>query len=469
MVGAVVAASASAAVVNAVGGQSDTASTGTPLATAVFDPMTFPANPTAAFAEVKATGATFVRIQVSLANIAPSGGMAPTGFDATDPAAPRENWSSIDAQVRAAAAAGLEPILDIIDLPQWTANGSQWLAAFAEGAAKRYSGSFNTLPRVRYWQAWNEPNLGLSGLAQRGRTGLLSPDTYRTMVNAFARGVKRVHSDNLVVAGGLAPYAATTGPGIPPLTFMKQFLCLTTARIRPRPSCVQRVNFDIWAIDPYTWGGPTHHATVEGDLALGDLPTMKTILDQGAAAGKIVSSAPVQFWVTEFSWDTNPPDPGAVAIDLQTRWTAQALYVMWQSGVSLVTWWTIRDQPFPSRWQSGLYFNGGSIGTPPDTPKSTLEAFRFPTVALPEGTSQLRLWARTPGGAPDTVVFEVGTGSSWLPVAVVPSDHYGVATTLVAAAGLAGSVRARVLLSGETSVPFSLTAVPDQDVNPFGN
>jgi hypothetical protein len=60
--------------------------------------------------------------------------------------------------------------VDIVDAPGWaepsgvahgtTPNPSAF-GDFARAAASRYGGSFAGLPRVRYWQAWNEPNLNL--------------------------------------------------------------------------------------------------------------------------------------------------------------------------------------------------------------------------------------------------------------------------------------------------------------------
>jgi hypothetical protein len=456
------------ALVVAAGATAASASASGPLQTAVFDPDAFRADPVTAFDHVVDAGAGAVRILVVLDGVAPRGVTKPASFDPTDPSSVGWNFNSIDAQVQQAVAHGLTPILCLFNLPAWAGGTHPNTALYgrlAEGVARRYSGTFGSLPRVENWQAWNEPNLGTNLTPQRGAAGLLSPNTYRTLVNAFARGVKRVHADNLVIAGGLAPYAATTGPGIPPLTFMKQFLCLTGFRIRARPNCVQRATFDVWAMQPYTWGGPTHHATVAGDIALGDLPSMKSALDQAEAARKIVSTVPVQFWVTEFSWDTNPPDPGGVAIGLQTRWTAQALYTMWQNGVSLVTWFLIRDQPFPSRWQSGLYFDGATMAA--DTPKPTLEAFRFPTVAFPEGVG-IRVWCRTPKGTPGVVTFEQNTGAGWLPLGAVVTDGDGIVwAVLPSLTPTAGSVRA--VFQSEPSQPFSLTDVPDQSVDPFGN
>jgi hypothetical protein len=469
-----------AAVVAWLGGSgiAQTTSIANPLQTGIFDPYSFAQQPAPAFSRVHSAGATVVRLVVQLESVAPPGSVKPPAFDPADPADPAYDWSRVDTQVTKAIDAGLEPILCLFGMPLWardavgpgyTTPSSTWFGKFAEGFARRYDGTFGSLPRVRYWQAWNEPNLGPNLEPQRAGSELVSPRLYRRLVNAFSDGVKQAHSDNSVIAGGLAPYAATTGDGIPPLTFMKEFLCMTGAQVRPRPRCLERATFDIWAMQPYTWGGPTHHAEVEGDIALGDLPVMKQTLDQAVADGRIVSSQEMRFWVTEFSWDTNPPDAGAVPIVLQTRWTAHALYVMWQSGVSLVTWFLLRDRPPPERWQSGLYFAGSSFQE--DTEKLTLKAFRFPTVAFLE-SGQLRVWSRTPGGLPGTVVFEQDDGlGGWtpLPGGSLPTDENGIATGLLAGPPTQRPIRAQLVDTGEKSAPFSLEEVPDQPVNPFGD
>jgi hypothetical protein len=450
------------------------------LKTAVFDPEAFAsADSSTAFAHVGAAGATAVRLLVFLDGISPGGAVKPPGFDPSDPADPAYNWSSVDIQVTKAVAAGLEPILCLYGMPTWGRDtslhgygrpSSAWFGKFAEGAARRYSGSFGSLPRVRYWQAWNEPNLGPNLEPQRAGSELVTPRLYRRLVNAFSSGVKTVHSDNSVIAGGLAPYEATTGDGIAPLTFMKEFLCMSGAQIRPRPRCLERAMFDIWSMQPYTFGGPTHQSSVDGDVQLGDLPEMKQVLDQAVASGRIVSSVDVQFWATEFSWDTNPPDTGALDLALHARWTAQALYTMWQNGISLVTWFLIRDRPPTERWQSGLYFAGSSIAD--DTPKEpTLEAFRFPMVAFVEG-DKIRVWCRTPGGVPGNVRFEQSAGGGpFVPLAggTVTSDANGIAGGVLDGLSSTGLVRAIFVPTGETSVPFSLTDVPDRPVDPWGN
>ena len=72
------------------------------------------------------------------------------------------------------------------------------LGAFATAAAKRYGGDFSGLPRVRYWQVWNEPNLSIQLMPQHEGDRVISPRVYRAMVNAMAQAVHSVHHDNVV-------------------------------------------------------------------------------------------------------------------------------------------------------------------------------------------------------------------------------------------------------------------------------
>ena len=43
----------------------------------------------------------------------------------------------------------------------------------------------------------------------------------------------------------------------------------------------------------------------------------------------------MRFVVTEFSWDTKPPDKTAVPMKLHERWVSEALYRMYQVGIDL--------------------------------------------------------------------------------------------------------------------------------------
>ena len=185
-----------------------------------------------------------------------------------------------------------------------------------------------------------------------------------------------------------------------------------------------------------------------------------------------MSRRQIQWWATEFSWDTNPPDPNALPMWLHKRWVAEALYRMWRNGISLVTWFGIRDsssaRPGEGVFQCGLYF--GCQGGPDCwRPKPSLTAFRFPFVAF-KGRDGVRIWGRTPWGRRGRVVIERRDGG-WQRVATLRSDRYGIFTRVLRAPRR-GYLRARLLPQsgqpGELSVPFSLKDVPDRSVDPFG-
>jgi hypothetical protein len=462
-----------------------------PLRTAVVDAGPFNVSEwmPAAYADTRAAGATAIRFYAIWRRTAP--GARPA--DPANPADPAYDWSLLDQQVRVAKANRLEPILSIEGAPDWAEGPGEGLAGtvrpsptefglFARAAALRYSGSFQGLPRVRYWQAWNEPNyfrhLGPqydTPLSQpvRRSSRLLSPDIYRALVNSFADAVHRVHSDNLVIAGGLAPFGnESAGTHVArTLPFMRQLLCMTR-RNRPQPGCRKRIKFDVWSHHPYTSGGPTHHALSPEDVSLGDLPEMRRLLRAAVRAKHIVSRRRVDFWATEFSWDTDPPDRNAVPMRLHQRWVAEALYRMWRNGISLVAWFQIRDArssiPGEHVFQSGLYFT--CTGGPECwRPKPSLTAFRFPFVAF-TGKPGVRVWGRTPWGRRGRVVIEQ-RGARWRKIVTLRSDRNGIFTRTLRTSRR-GHMRARLLpasgQAAELSVPFSLRRVPDRAVDPFG-
>ena len=425
-----------------------------------------------ALARVRAAGATAARMILPWGAIAP--GERPPGFDPEDPADAAYNWEAFDARVRRVVASGLQPILAINQSPPWAWTGRDYRSApkplelrrFMRAAAVRYSGRFQGLPRVRYWQVWIEPNLSTLLRPQLIGRRPVAPQRYREMVNEVATAVHSVHRDNVVIAGGLAPFRDISVRQVRwgPLTFMRSMLCLSR---RLRPTCRTRVNFDVWSHHPYTSGGPTHHANLPDDVSLGDLPEMRRVLRAAIRARHVVSARPVGFWVTEFSWDTSPPDPQAVPVKLHARWVAEALYVMWRNGVSLVTWLQLRDEPFPSSFvQSGLYFRRSVLAR--DKPKPALTSFRFPFVAYRQRRG-IFFWGRTPSGRPGTVHVEQTFPGGWRRIAVARTDRNGIFSGRAASRAKRGYVRARVAMPGGRARPFALRRPPDRFYNAFGS
>jgi hypothetical protein len=445
-----------------------------PLRTAFFDRVFEGPEQATAFSLAQAAGASYVRLEVPWRSIAPAT-PAPE-FVATDPTSPGYAWAGIDAAVENADASGLTPILDIVGTPDWayekrplgvnagTPNTAA-LGDFAAALASHYDGLTLGVPAEHVFQVWNEANNSLD-------LNPASASTYRAMVNAVADAVHAVDPTNLVVAGSLDPFGhpkskKQTWYSVAPLAFMRSLLCLSKGT-HPHATCNDPVRFDVWSHHPYTFGGPFGHAKNPDDVELGDLPRMRATLQAGVRLHHVVSARPVEFWVTEFGWDTNPPRPHAAPLALAARWTAESLHQMWLSGVSLVTWFLLEDYPSPSPYQSGLYFHSESLATA--RAKPGLTAFRFPFVAYLQKRS-VGIWGRDAASDKETVTIQRrhGKGGAWRTVAQVTSNANGIFLAKLKLKATKKDWLRALVPASDTSLAFSLTRPKDPHIGPWGN
>ena len=445
-----------------------------PLATAIVDPWLFNSKQTSkAFALTRAAGATYVRLAVNWSGIAPAD--RPDGFVATDPTSKGYQWGNVDAAIKAAEDAGLTPILDVASTPRWAfAQRRQGINAgtpkasdlgdFAKALAKHFDGSTAGVPAEHLYQVWNEPNVSL----------YMSPvkaSAYRSMVNAFAAGVHGVSSKNIVIAGDLDPFGHPKSKrqkwySVAPLTYMRSLLCLSKGS-HPHSTCHNAIHFDVWSHHPYTFGGAFGKARNPNDVELGDLPRMRAVLTAGRRLHHVVSSHPVKFWVTEFSWDTKPPRRHAAPMALAARWTAESLYQMFRSGVSLVTWFGLQDRGGTSPYQSGLFRSGKSLASARAKPVRT--AFRFPFVAY-LGRGSVSIWGRDATSDKRLVTLQLrnGTHGHWRTVAKIQSNRYGIfKAKLKLKATSKAWLRASAPSSG-VSLGFSLKVPRAPHIGPWG-
>lgn len=378
---------------------------GTPSAAAVWIPR------------AAAEGASIVRVNLVWSKVAPA--VRPPSFDSADPSSPGYDWTVIDAAVRALAGHGLQVLLNVTGAPRWAEGASppanaapgSWrpdaaeFASFAAAAALRYDGRFPDpsnpgafLPRIRYWQAWNEPNLSLYLSPQWTRSGSrwipASPTIYRRLLNAFYRAVKQVSSSNFVVTAGTAPYGDLPGgERMPPVAFDRALFCLRdNAHLTPS-RCPAPPHFDALSHHPYGIRGPLWHALNPDDAAVPDVYKIARVLHAAEHAGHVRPAGAKQLWVSEISWDSSPPDPEGVPVAEQARWLEQALYVLWRQGVDTVLWLQIVDSPpipnYGSTYQAGLYYLGGA-------PKPAAQAYRFPFVTQRLNKGHIEAWGRAP-------------------------------------------------------------------------
>jgi hypothetical protein len=437
-----------------------------PLRTALFDPFTFNGSqyPTA-FQMTRRAGADYVRITVPWNGVAPDGPQA--SGDTADPSWSGYSWSWLDTKVQAAETAGLTPFLQIGSAPAWAVVKTNspkvaLLGEFAKALALHYDGTHGA-PPVHIFQVWNEPNLSQD-------LSPAKPAVYRAMVNAVAASVHAVGRANLVIAGGLDPFGnkGKSWYAVPPLAFMRALLCLSKGK-HPHRTCSNQVHFDVWSHHPYTFNGPFGHARRADDVSLGDLPKMWALLRTALKLHRIVSARGVQFWVTEFSWDTKPPRVHAAPLGLASRWTAEALYQMWRSGVSLATWFGLEDNGGKSPYQSGLFFHAKSLTNARAKPVRT--AFRFPFIAYLDRGS-VSIWGRDATSTKQLVTIQRrhGTRGHWRTVARIRSNGSGIFRAKVSLAARKKDWLRAVAPGSGKSLAFSLTRPsPKLRYGPWGN
>jgi hypothetical protein len=421
-------------------------------------------------ARARSARASLVMLGAAWAEIAPR--TPPAGFDAADPADPSYDWETLDGAVRAAASAGLEPVLDVASAPSWAegpgrpspavAPAGAWLpqppalGRFARALASRYSGRFvdpadpgaGALPRVRYFEIWSEENLAehLMPLWRGGR--LAAPAHYRAMLNAAYAGIHAADPGDRVIVGGLAPYGDPRAGGsrVPPVWFWRSLLCLRGSRLRP-VACPDPARFDIAAHNPIDVFGPSRGAVSPLDASTPDIGRLTRIVRRAVATGRALPARPKPFWAPEIWWDSNPPDPRGVPIHRHARFLTESLFELWRQGVSAVIWWYLRDQApgaagFAATQQSGLFLRGGRA-------KPAYRAFRFPFLARREGRGRVLLWGKAP--APGPVVVERRAPAGWAPLARAVAGRDRV---FLARVDAGGGFRARVRQDGQTSLAW---------------
>lgn len=432
-----------------------------------------PAQTPFAFGAMRTAHAGFERVSVPWSGIAPRA--LPAGFDPSNPASIGYHWATIDSADRLAAQHHVNLILDQYYSPAWALGPNRptgpnsgyitpgaWnpdpgqFTKFIRAMATRYSGTYpdpenpgHTLPRVRYWEVWNEPNIPGYYAAPN------SVEAYRTLLNDSYRVLKGIHADNTVLLGGTAPVG-----GIPystsPLAFNAALLCLRRVHTHfvRAGKCPHKAHFDVLNHHPYAFASsPTKHAYHYDDLLVSDMGKLRSLLDT-AERLHTIDGGHHELWATEFAWPTNPPNttlgdsPTAAA-----RYVAYSLYEMWQAGVSLVVWSPVIDRPtnaVPTNVGTGLVLPDG-------TPKLTLSAFAFPFVAAVHGRRG-SAWGRVPTSHAVKVFVQREAGKRWRTVSTVHSSRDGVFTARFHAHGNA-TYRA-VVAHGQTSLTYFSARIP---------
>jgi hypothetical protein len=287
--------------------------------------------------------------------------------EGTDPEDHAYDWRLYDRIVLEADQHGVEVLFTIFGTPPW-ANGGQAptraprsadpLREFAYAAATRYSGSFAqadgvVLPRVRYWTAWNEPNLQIGLIPQwrrvHGTWVIQSAIDYARICNAVVEGIRTSMLRGQKVACGATAARGNNNPkglkpSVSPLAFLRAMKKAGAS------------GFDAYAHHPY-YGGPSESPATpspgRGGVTLGNIDALVSELTRLYGRKRI--------WITEYGYQTNPPD-GTFGVS----WQTQAAYVRQAFAIArahpridMLLWFLLQDELDPERWQSGLISAAG--------------------------------------------------------------------------------------------------------------
>jgi hypothetical protein len=317
--------------------------------------------------------------------------------------------------------------------------------------SRLFGGEFagrSPLPKVDVFTIWNEPNH--TGFLRpqwqwqrlRGRWVPRSPHMYRRMLQFAYPAVKQVRPDATLLVGATSYTGARASRGVggvPPLRFLRELACVNR-RYEPlrRPECraFTPIPGDGWSHHPYTMQTEPDHrspASRPDDVPLADLGKLHRALVRLAGKGRM-SAANQSIWVTEYGYETNPPDhTEKYTVGDQAKFLSWAEYLVWRRPfVKTFAQFLLRDlppgafrvgtstrRPF-GEWQSGLLFEDG-------TPKLASASFRAGLFAERLARGRVRLWARLRTGSGQRLV-KVQTrragGRAWRPLATYgPGAH----------------------------------------------
>jgi hypothetical protein len=292
-----------------------------------------------------------------------------------NPNDPAYDWSVHDRTVNYAQQYGIKVVFSVIGTPPWANNAAGVnvaprsaldLERFAVAAARRYSGTFKgpdgrTLPAVRRWLAWSEPNnpafLRPQYRKVAGKFVIQSAIDYAKICNAIVKGVRKTTLGASSVACGVTGPRGNNNPNssrpaVSPLPFLR---AMKKAGAR---------GFDAYAHHPY-YGAPRETPSTPPPPGIhGNAPTAITLGNINLLVREVTRLyGNKRIWITEYGYQTNPPDR-----IVGVSWANQARYLTQAYGIAkkhpridMFLWFLLRDERrlTGEGWQSGLLTASG--------------------------------------------------------------------------------------------------------------
>ena len=376
-------------------------------------------DPAQALQQIRDLGASVVRVSLQWDLVAPP--KRPAGFKATDPASyPAAGWCVYDEIVTDAQQDGLTIDFSLTGpAPVWEAGGGQpspggmgqWKPSapafqqFAQAVGTRYSGTYvppqgtclpapqpsgtpTALPRVSFWEIWNEPNFGadLAPQAIKGSTVPTAAPMYRSLVEAGWNGLQSSgHRRDTILIGNLDARGQTGPPsrlapqGLPgisgatkPMQFIRTLYCLNSAYKELRGGAAAQVgcptspvgsrrfrvqnpalfNASGFAAHPYPVNLPPSEASsTDPDYTeFANLPRLASALDRIQRIYGSGKRFPI--YNDEFGYITNPPNHELTALNPTSKFISPATAAYYINWAEYLSW---RNPRIASTMQYLLY------------------------------------------------------------------------------------------------------------------
>jgi hypothetical protein len=349
---------------------------------------------------------------------------------------------------------------------------------FVQAVATRYDGHHRgtglngkptTLPAVRYWGIYNEPNIGGWMVPQWTLHGKkeASPTIYRGMLDAaWSALVKTGHRHDTVLIGETAAYGAGRkgfGDSMDPLVFIRGLYCLSNSYtplkgraatsigcpksgsrssfVRANPGLFQAPG---WAAHPYDFQhAPGVNRPDPNSATLSGLSKLERALDRSFRSYHQRAGIPI--YITEWGVQSRGPSPFVIFSQAQqAAYINQGEYMAYENPRvrSFAQFLLVDDapnasEPFGSKkyWAT---FQSGLLTYPNDKPKPAYYAFELPIwVAQPHHSSHVAVWAQIRSnygvdGRVGTLQFRGKGSSAWTKVGTIrPTNPQGIETTHV--------------------------------------
>lgn len=296
-------------------------------------------------------------------------------------------WQRSDRLLKALRARGLDPVVTLWGTPSWANGGAGPNVApldgtdfeqFARTAALRYR-------FVRNWVVWNEPNKG-------AWLRPASPRTYvRQILNPAYRGIKAVNRRARVAGGVTAPRGGQGG--VSPVDFIRRM-----DQAGARLDAYAHHPYPVFPGDTPFFGGCNCKT-----ITMASLERLLRLVDRAFPGARV--------WLTEYAYQTNPPDVFGVTPLQQARFVAEAARrVHAAPKVDMLIHYLYRDEPDLGRWQSGLETLDGRE-------KPALAATMLPLAQVSRRGDRTTVWGQVrPGEGPQRYALQRKVGARWVSV-----------------------------------------------------